>query len=117
MRLSPDIVYYSEGQNLVRLGSVADAEIELVVVDIGHNMEDFHDDSGSGPEIPVGTEECVERIRRDRLRQMRFDRRGLGVFVEIELVRLVIRSHLVQYLSFSSTLMFPSMHYIDIHTF
>jgi len=37
--------------------------------------------------------------------------------VEIELARLVIRSLLVQYLSFSSTLMFPSMHHTDIHTF
>ena len=37
--------------------------------------------------------------------------------VEIELARLVIRSLLVQYLSFSSTLMLSSMHHIDTHIF
>src|SRR5260370_23152249 len=42
---------------------------------------------------------------------------GGGEPVEIKLARLVIRSLLVLYLSFSTTLMFPSMHHIDIHTF
>ena len=37
--------------------------------------------------------------------------------VEIELARLVILSLLVQYLSFSSTLMLSSMHHIDTHIF
>src|SRR5258708_7131243 len=37
--------------------------------------------------------------------------------VEIELMRLVIRSLLVLYLSFSSTLMLSSMHHIDTHIF
>ncbi len=37
--------------------------------------------------------------------------------VEIELARLVIRSLLVPYLSFSSTLMLSSMHHIDTHIF
>ena len=37
--------------------------------------------------------------------------------VEIELARLVIHSLLVQYLSFSSTLMLSSMHHIDTHIF
>ncbi len=40
-----------------------------------------------------------------------------GQYVEIELARLVIRSLLVPYLSFSSTLMLSSMHHIDTHIF
>src|SRR5258708_22785440 len=42
---------------------------------------------------------------------LRLDTFSLERFVELELARLRIRSLLVQYLSFSSTLMFPSMHH------
>ena len=40
-----------------------------------------------------------------------------GALDEIKLVWLIICLLLAQYLSFSSTLMFPSMHHTNIHTF